>query len=145
MGIVDPESIDMMRSILPSLVHRSTMRILLVDDERRIRSALKLLFKSDPGYTVVGEAETTNALIALVIAESPDTILLDWDLISKEGENLILSLKTEFPQLAILIISGRPEVGKNALEAGADAFFSKTDPPQRLLQTLETLEERRAA
>ncbi len=111
------------------------MRILLVDDERRIRSALKLLFESEPEYTVVGEAENVNALIAQVIAERPDTVLLDWDLLKNRAQ-LISGLKDAYPKLAVLITSGRPEVGRDAIRSGADAFFSKTDPPERLLQTL---------
>ena len=114
------------------------MRILLVDDERRIRSALKLLFESEPEYTVVGEAENVNALVAQVIAERPDTVLLDWDLL-KNRDQFISSLKDAYPELAVLIMSGRPEVSRDAIQSGADAFFSKTDPPERLLQTLAAI------
>ena len=114
------------------------MRILLVDDEKRIRSALKLLFESEPEYTVVGEAENANELIAQVIAERPDIILLDWDLV-KNSNHLIFSLKEAYPKLAILILSGRPEVSQDAIRSGADAFFSKTEPPERLLQTLAAI------
>jgi two-component system nitrate/nitrite response regulator NarL len=114
------------------------MRILLVGDERRIRSALRLLFESEPEYIVVGEAENVNALIAQVIAERPDTVLLDWDLL-KNRDQLIFGLKKAYPELAVLILSGRPEVRQDAIRYGADAFFSKTDPPERLLQTLATI------
>jgi DNA-binding NarL/FixJ family response regulator len=125
-------------SIQISSNQRSTMRILLVDDERRIRSALRLLFESEPEYIVVGEAENVNALIAQVIAERPDTVLLDWDLL-KNRDQLIFGLKKVYPKLAVLILSGRPEVRQDAIRSGADAFFSKTDPPERLLQTLATI------
>jgi DNA-binding NarL/FixJ family response regulator len=125
-------------SIQISSNQRSTMRILLVDDERRIRSALRLLFESEPEYIVVGEAENVNALIAQVIAERPDTVLLDWDLL-KNRDQLIFGLKKAYPELAVLILSGRPEVRQDAIRYGADAFFSKTDPPERLLQTLATI------
>lgn len=114
------------------------MRILLVDDEKRIRSALNLLFESESEYTVVGEAENANALIAQVIAERPDIILLDWDLLKNRGR-LIFGLKEAYPKLAVLIMSGRPEVSRDAIQSGADAFFSKTDPPERLLQTLAAI------
>lgn len=125
-------------SIQISSNQRSTMRILLVDDERRIRSALRLLFESEPEYIVVGEAENVNALIAQVIAERPDTVLLDWDLL-KNRDQLIFGLKKVYPKLAVLILSGRPEVRQDAIRSGADAFFSKTDPPERLLLTLATI------
>jgi DNA-binding NarL/FixJ family response regulator len=125
-------------SIQISSNQRSTMRILLVDDKRRIRSALRLLFESEPEYIVVGEAENVNALIAQVIAERPDTVLLDWDLL-KNRDQLIFGLKKVYPKLAVLILSGRPEVRQDAIRYGADAFFSKTDPPERLLQTLATI------
>jgi len=114
------------------------MRIILVDDERRIRSALRLLFDSEPEYTVVGEAENVNTLVPQVIAERPDIVLLDWDLL-KNSDQFVFGLKDAYPQLAVLIMSGRPEVSRDAIRSGADAFFSKTDPPERLLQTLATI------
>jgi DNA-binding NarL/FixJ family response regulator len=132
------ETGDTGRSIQIPSNQRSTMRILLVDDEKRIRSALKLLFENESEYTVVGEAENANALIAQVIAERPDIILLDWDLL-KNRDKLIFGLKEAYPKLAVLIMSGRPEVSRDAIRSGADAFFSKTDPPERLLQTLAAI------
>jgi DNA-binding NarL/FixJ family response regulator len=44
-----------------------------------------------------------------------------------------------------MIMSSRPEVRRDALEAGADVFMSKGDPPERLLMALDELRATREA
>jgi DNA-binding NarL/FixJ family response regulator len=39
----------------------------------------------------------------------------------------------------MIVMSGQPEVRRAALAAGADAFISKTDPPDQLLAALKEL------
>jgi CheY-like chemotaxis protein len=38
--------------------------------------------------------------------------------------------------LRVIALSGRPEAGQAALEAGADAFVSKGDPPEALIAAI---------
>ena len=56
------------------------MRILLVDDQSEIRSALRLLLEQEQGMTVVGEVAKAEDLLAQVEATRPDVALLDWEL-----------------------------------------------------------------
>ena len=43
--------------------------------------------------------------------------------------------------MSIIVLSGRPEYRKNAIAAGADAFVSKVDPPDRLLDAISSISE----
>jgi CheY-like chemotaxis protein len=38
--------------------------------------------------------------------------------------------------LAVIVLSGQPEAEQDALDAGADAFVSKADPPEQLLAAM---------
>jgi DNA-binding NarL/FixJ family response regulator len=40
------------------------------------------------------------------------------------------------PGLRVIALSGQPEASKASLEAGADAFVSKGDPPEQLLHAM---------
>lgn len=112
------------------------MRILLADNQSHVRFALRVLLERQPGFEVVGEAITIDDVILKTETSHPDLILLDWDLPGLATVGSITALKKEHPKLFIAVISGRFEARQAALVAGADAFVSKSDPPERLLAAI---------
>jgi len=115
------------------------MRILLADDETRVRYALRVLLERQPGYQVVGEATDAGDLATQVAALDPDLILLDWGLPGSEPGQLLSRLREGSPERIIVVLSGRPEIQPSALKAGADAFACKCDSPAQLLAILDRL------
>jgi DNA-binding NarL/FixJ family response regulator len=107
------------------------MRVLLADDRPKTRFALRLLLERQPGIQVVGEAADAEELLVQAKATFPNVVLLDWEL-PKDG-SLMSALRGTCPHLCVIALSGRPETRTAALAAGADAFVSKADPPERLL------------
>jgi len=112
------------------------MHILLADDESKVRSALRLLLGQDAGLSVVGEAAEAAELLSQLRATCPDLLLLDWELPGQQGGDLLLAVRRCCPTLSVIALSGRPEARREALAAGADAFVSKVDPPERLLAAM---------
>ncbi|NLE77477.1 MAG: response regulator transcription factor [Chloroflexi bacterium] len=115
------------------------MRVVLADDEPRVRSALRLLLEQEPGFAVVGEAEAAEQLPPMVSLLSPDLILLDWELPGLRAEEMLPALIDLCPGLLVVALSGRPDGRKDALAAGAHAFVSKGDPPETLLAACRAL------
>jgi DNA-binding NarL/FixJ family response regulator len=113
------------------------MHILLADDEPIVRSALRLLLEEDPDLHVVGEASEAGELLERLQAICPDLLLLDWELPGQQASDLLLAVRRRCPSLSVIALSGRPEAYRVALEAGADAFVSKVDPPERLLAAVD--------
>jgi DNA-binding NarL/FixJ family response regulator len=121
------------------------MRVLIADDQPQVRSALRLLLKQEPGVTVVGEAEDTQQALELAAGQRPDLVLLDWELpgpwvggpLKNAGQRLLPTLRARCPHTKVIALSGRPEARKAALAAGADAFVSKGDPPERVLAAVD--------
>jgi DNA-binding NarL/FixJ family response regulator len=109
------------------------MRVLLADDQSKVRSALRLLLEQGPGMSVVGEAVEARDLLAQVEATQPDLVLLDWELPGLRTDDWLSTLRMLCPRLKVIALSGQPEARRAALAAGADAFVSKGDPPERLL------------
>lgn len=118
------------------------MRVLLADEQIRVRSALQILLCQEPGVNIVGEASEGQELVAQVRATQPDLILLDWGLPNLGAIGSLSRLQTAFPNLAVIVLSGRPEARLEALAAGADEFVSKIDPPAQLLVAIHTIEKR---
>ena len=113
------------------------MRVFLVDDQVQVRSALRKLLKHRLNMQVIGEAVDIRNLGAELEAARPDLLLLDWSALGSRPGETLPALRARYPQLLVIVMSGRPEVRRAALAAGADAFISKTDPPDQLLAALK--------
>ena len=112
---------------------KNKARVLIVDDQPQVRSALRLLLREELGVTVVGEAGDLEQALELACVKQPDLVLLDWELPTQDGATALVGLRAAYPGLAVIALSSRPEARQLALAAGADAFVSKGDPPERLV------------
>jgi two-component system, NarL family, invasion response regulator UvrY len=112
------------------------MRVFLVDDQIQVRLALRKLFKHRLNMQVVGEAVDARNLGMELEAARPDLLLLDWSVLGPRPDEVLPTLRARYPHLPMIVMSGQPEVRRAALAAGADAFISKTDPPDQLLAAL---------
>jgi DNA-binding NarL/FixJ family response regulator len=117
------------------------LRILIADDDAEVRSALRILLKAQPDLAVVGEAANALDLLEQIETEQPAVVILDWGLIDL-APDIRADLRERYPALRVIVMSGRPEARSAALAAGAVAFVSKGDPPDRLLTTLNLLRDR---
>ena len=113
------------------------MRILLADDQPNVRYALSVLLTRQSELDMVGEATDAYELEALMTSVEPDMLILDWLLPGLAEVGSIAALRFNRPELIIIALSGRPELGREAINGGADAFVSKIDPPERLLITID--------
>jgi len=112
------------------------MRVLLADDQPNVRSALRLLLEQEAGLSVTAEAGNSRELLATMEGDCPDLLLLDWELPSGKGAELIPALREKCPELVIIALSSRPEARRAALDAGVVSFVSKGDTPERLLAAI---------
>ena len=115
------------------------MRLLLADDQPHVRFALRALLERQEGIQVLGEVGDWEALLRQSSATCPDAVLLDWGLPEATEAGSLSDLREACPEIVVIVLSGRPEARSAALNAGADAFVSKTDPPQQLLAVLRSL------
>jgi DNA-binding NarL/FixJ family response regulator len=117
------------------------MRILLADNQPRVRFALRVLLERQPGLQVVGEAVDANGLLDQTKATRPDLVLLGWELPGLVAIGSLPALRRVCSDLLVIVLSGRPEARRASLDAGADAFVSKSDPPDRLLAAIGKQEQ----
>jgi DNA-binding NarL/FixJ family response regulator len=96
-----------------------------------------MLLERQPGLVVAGETVDAGELLDRAKATRPDVVLVSWELPGLGERDSLSVLRQECPDLIVIALSGRPEARRAALEAGADAFVSKTDPPERLLTLIE--------
>jgi two-component system response regulator DesR len=116
------------------------VKILLADDEPKVRSALRLLLEQETSWKIVAEVEEMTDLLAAAAASCPDVILLDWELPGINGEKSISNLRACCDAVKIVALSSQVGAGKSACQADVDAFVSKSDPPETVRATLHSLE-----
>ena len=113
------------------------MKIMLADHHPQALWALKIILEEKINFEVTGEAVDAEGLLALAVQNPPDLALVDWELPGKSIEDLITLLHVCIPRPIVVVMGSRPEYGRMLLKAGADAFVSKGDQTDWLLETLQ--------
>lgn len=114
-------------------------KVFLAEGEVHVLEALRLLFQQQTDYEVLGEARSTESLLAHACKMSPDAILLDWDLPGFHPQRLIPALRECCPSAKLVALSVKPEHEKAASEFGVDGFIPKQVVPEALLAALEAV------
>jgi len=111
-------------------------RVFLADGIPEERSALRLLLL-DLKMEITGEASNWVATLAQAPDSRSDLLLVDWDLLSTEPNEALKDLRQVCPKaLVIVLISHLDARQQAALSAGADAFISKNETPERVAERL---------
>lgn len=108
-------------------------RVLLADDDDRLRAALALLLETRLDAQIVAEARSMAEVWAALAAARPQVVVLDWELPGEPTAGRVEALRAAAPGLKVIVTSARPEAAAQARAAHADAFINKTDPPEIIL------------
>jgi DNA-binding NarL/FixJ family response regulator len=114
------------------------VRVLVVDDDPLVRSALGLMLGGQPDVEVVGEAADGRAGIALARELRPDVVLMDIRMPVLNGLDATRALHAEPdpPRVIVLTTFDADEHVVGALAAGADGFLLKDTPPAQILEAI---------
>jgi DNA-binding NtrC family response regulator len=119
-------------------------RILIIDDERPILLTLEALL-ARRGYQV-DTAPTASQGLNLLKSKSPALVLLDLQLPDAEGLEMLDRIKTELPEIQVIILTAHDSL-HNAIESikrGAYHFISKPYAPEELLSLVEKALEKQS-
>jgi DNA-binding NarL/FixJ family response regulator len=109
------------------------VRVVIVDDDRRVRQSLSGLMALRRGLEVVGTAGDGEAAIALCDATGPDTVLLDLKLPDvTDGLGLLAELRARWPAIRVVAMSVQVSLRAAAMAAGAVAFIPKSGQPEAI-------------
>jgi len=108
-----------------------TTRVLLVDDDALVRSALTLMLGGQADLEVVGEAGDGEAGVALVGSLRPDVVLMDIRMPGVNGLEATqrLHAQPDPPRVIVLTTFDADDLVVRAVAAGADGFLLKDTPP----------------
>jgi CheY-like chemotaxis protein len=101
-----------------------TIRILIVDDQRRARRSVKALLATK--FQLAETCEAANGIEAIRCVEecTPDIILMDARMPEMNGIEATRIIKTKSTDIPVIVLSMYPEYEADALAAGASAFVA---------------------
>ena len=128
------------RQVSASPALADARRVLVIEAHPDVRDALRVLLQRQHAapLEVVGILDTLDCLPDMIARLRPDVLLMDWELAAAQKATLA-TIRARFPGVNILALSVKPEMRQTALRAGADAFVSKGEPAEGLLQALVAL------
>lgn len=114
-------------------------RVYIADAKPEELAALRILIL-DLKMEVIGEATDWATTLAQAPVSRTDMLLIDWDLLSNSPTAALDELRRACPAaLVIVLISHLDARQQAALSAGADAFISKGETPERVAERLRAV------
>jgi DNA-binding NarL/FixJ family response regulator len=115
------------------------VRIIIADDQRHARNGLRALLLASFPKPEIWEATTGLEAERLAEQVHPHLILMDIRMPELDGLAATRSIKARQPDVKVLVLSLHGCCAEDALAAGADAFVSKGESPERLLGMVSAL------
>ncbi len=111
------------------------IRILIADDHAVVREGLKQIVAETSDMVVAAEAASGQQALDLSLNNDWDVVLLDIGMPGRGGIDVLKQLKSEKPNLPVLVLSVYPEdqYAVRALRAGASGYVTKESAPKELI------------
>src|SRR5207244_13300669 len=114
------------------------IHVLLADDHAIVLEGLRALLDGESDITVAAWTTDGTEVVKLVEQHKPDVVVLDLELTSIKGTEVIAALRdrTAPPKVLVLTAYNDGESLRSALDAGADGLALKTESPQQTLTAI---------
>jgi DNA-binding NarL/FixJ family response regulator len=108
-------------------VSEEPIRVLVADDHAIVRTGIRHVLESEPGFAVVGEASTGTEALELADALQPDVVVLDISMPGTSGIQVAAELRRRAPATHVLVLSmhDNTEYVLESLRAGAHGYLLK--------------------
>jgi DNA-binding NarL/FixJ family response regulator len=117
------------------------IRVGIVDDHAGVRLEIRKLLTTDADIVVVGEGATGADAIELAHQSKLDVLLLDVELPIMRGDEVVIRLHDNAPELKVLAISSYddPMYIRGMIENGAVGYITKEEAPRLLIHAIHSV------
>ncbi len=115
-----------------------SIRVAIVEDDRRVRENLALLIGAAPGFSCVASCASAEEAWQRLPAAAPEVVLMDIHLPGKSGIACVARLKLLLPQTQVIMltIAEDGEQVFDSMKAGATGYLVKHVSPQEILDAV---------
>ena len=119
------------------------MKIVIVDDEPKIRNGLSKLLSSRPGFEITGVFENAMEALEQLSVSYADVIITDIKMPEINGLDLINRIREKDENTKIIILSGYSDFSfaQRAIELGVTRYLTKPTNARELIGILEEIEK----
>lgn len=120
-------------------------KILIIEDEKSIRSVLKNILEDEDKSFKIDEAENGEEAIALIKEKDYDLVISDIKMPKKDGVEVLEEAFTHNPDLVFIMISGHGDIdiAVDCIKKGAYDFITKPPDLNRLLNSVRNALDRK--
>ncbi len=117
------------------------IRVLIADDHPMIRTALRNMIERETNMEFLGEAPNGLEALKMFRQFEPHVTLMDINMPIMDGIEAITSIKSEFPEARIIVLTNfdTDEDVKRGMQAGAVGYLLKDESPEILLETIRNV------
>jgi DNA-binding NarL/FixJ family response regulator len=114
-------------------------KIFIVDDHPLVREWLTNLIQTHSGFTVCGEAEDPAKAFKAISENPPDLAIIDLSLGVTSGIDLIHSIRSALPNVAMIVLSMHDEqvYAERCIRAGARGYIMKRETAKNVIQAIQ--------
>jgi DNA-binding NarL/FixJ family response regulator len=125
---------------LSAAEHDGDISVLIVDDQRLVRSGFAVILGTEPGISVVGQAGDGNEAVMLARQLAPTVVLLDIRMPNMDGLTAARHILEETAcRVLMLTTFDSDEYVYAALRAGASGFLLKDAPSEQLVGAVRSV------
>lgn len=119
------------------------VKIVIFEDNDRLRDSLVALFKGMDEYIVTGDYNNCNEAGTIARVYQPDVVLMDIDLPGESGIKGVMKIKESYPSAAIIMYTVFEDDEKlfQCLCAGANGYLLKKTAPSKLIDAIKEVIE----
>ena len=113
-------------------------RVFIVDDHPLVREGLTNLVNGQDDLIICGEAKNSAQALDGIMKADPDVALIDISLENESGLELVKQLGSQFPQVALIVLSMHDETlfAERVLRAGARGYVMKHETSKSVLASI---------
>jgi DNA-binding NarL/FixJ family response regulator len=122
---------------------REKTHIFVVDKHPAIREILRSKIESHPEMRMMGDSARPGKALSLIEQDPPDVVVLEISLGEADGLALIEEIRSQVPEVRILVFSKYSEdlYAERAIEAGASGYVMKTESTDEVVRAIELVSE----
>jgi DNA-binding NarL/FixJ family response regulator len=120
-------------------MEHSKMKISIFEDNEKLRDLIEMLLGGSEDFEVCSKYHNTKNILANLINDQPDVIVMDIDMPRHDGIEGVRAVKTNFPHIKVIMHTVFDDDDRlfTCLSLGADGYILKKDASSSLFNAIK--------